>query len=45
MPSDLIESDVRGNIIKGFKEIVGKVSSSTANTVLSAQWSMAKTIT
>lgn len=41
----MIDTELRGPIIKGFKEIVGKVSSSTANNVLAANWWLAKTVT
>lgn len=34
VPSDIVEAEVRGPMIKGFKEIVGKISSSAANAAL-----------
>ena len=45
VPSDLIDAEVRTQLLKGFKEIVGKVSASSATAALQGQWTLMKTIT
>jgi hypothetical protein len=45
LPSDLLDTDLRPTLIKGFNEIVGKVSSSNAKTWLQNAWSLQSTVT
>jgi hypothetical protein len=45
LPSDLIDTDVKPNLIKGFNEIIGKVSSITAKQTLQSTWTLMKTVT
>jgi hypothetical protein len=45
VPSELIDAEIRPNLIKGFKEVVGQVSSSTANSALQGNWALAKSVT
>lgn len=45
LPSSLIENELKPVLIKAFKEIVGKVSTSQANYTVSGSWTNVQTIT
>ena len=45
LPSTLIDSEMRPNLVKAFKEILGRVSTSQATNTVSGQWTNVQTIT